>query len=92
MIRSFKHKGLEAFFRTGSKAGIQPGHAPKLNRLLRKLNAAPVAEMMDIPGARFHRLSGSLAQHCAVTVSGNWRLTFKFQDGDAYQVDYQDYH
>ncbi|MFA9216705.1 MAG: type II toxin-antitoxin system RelE/ParE family toxin [Sphingomonadaceae bacterium] len=91
MIRSFKHKGLELFFRTGSRAGIDPGHAPKLQRLLSKLNAAPVAEMMDVPGARFHHLSGVLAQHCAVNVSGNWRLTFKFQHGDAYMVDYQDY-
>lgn len=63
MIRSFKHKGLEVFFRTGSKAGIQPSHARKLARLLFKLNTASATDMMNLPGLRFHGLSGSLSQH-----------------------------
>lgn len=92
MIRSFKHKGLEAFFKTGSKAGIRPSHARKLASLLLKLNSASTVEVMDLPGLRFHGLPGPLAQHYAVAVSGNWRLTFKFQNGDAYLVDHLDYH
>ena len=92
MIRSFKHKGLEAFFRTGSKAGIQPSHAPKLTRILAALEFCQDLREMNAPGWNLHQLSGSLAQHFAVTVSGNWRVTFKFQNGGADLVDYQDYH
>ena len=92
MIRRFEHKGLQAFFETGSKAGIQPHHAPKLARLLARLHAAKVPEDMNLPGWRLHPLVGSLAGHYSVFVNGNWRLTFRFDDGDAVLVDYQDYH
>ena len=92
MIRRFEHKGLQAFFETGSKAGIQPHHAPKLARLLARLHAAKVPEDMNVPGWRLHPLVGSLAGHYSVFVNGNWRLTFRFDDGDAVLVDYQDYH
>ncbi len=92
MIRSFKHKGLEAFFSTGSKAGIQPSHAARLSRQLQQLDVCLAVEEMDMPGWKFHALSGRLVRHCAVAVSGNWRLTFKFENGDAFLVDYQDYH
>ncbi len=92
MIKSFEHKGLQAFFETGSKAGIQPHHAPKLARLLARLHAAKVPEDMNVPGWRLHPLVGSLAGHYSVFVNGNWRLTFRFDDGDAVLVDYQDYH
>lgn len=92
MIKSFEHKGLQAFFEAGNKAGIQPHHAPKLARLLARLHAAKVPEDMNVPGWRLHPLVGSLAGHYSVFVNGNWRLTFRFDDGDAVLVDYQDYH
>ena len=92
MIKSFEHKGLQAFFETGNKASIQPHHAPKLARLLARLHAAKVPEDMNVPGWRLHPLVGSLAGHYSVFVNGNWRLTFRFDDGDAVLVDYQDYH
>lgn len=92
MIKRFEHKGLQAFFETGSKAGIQPHHAPKLARLLARLHAAKVPEDMNVPGWRLHPLVGNLAGHHSVFVNGNWRLTFRFDDGDAVLVDYQDDH
>ncbi len=92
MIRSFVHKGIEAFFRKGSKAGIQAAHAGRLSRQLAQLNQAQAPRDMNLPGWRLHELSGKLAGHWSVTVSGNWRLTFRFEDGDAILADYQDYH
>lgn len=92
MIKSFRHKGLEAFFLTGSRAGIDPAHAPRLGRLLAALDAVDCPEQMNRPGWRLHRLAGGLRDHWAVSVNGNWRLTFTFDDKDAILVDYQDYH
>jgi proteic killer suppression protein len=92
MIRSFRHKGVERFFRTGSKAGIQAAHAPRLARQLAALEVAKEPQDMNIPGWALHALKGSLAGHLSVSVNGNWRLTFKFEDGDTVLVDYQDYH
>lgn len=92
MIRSFKHKGIERFFKTGSKAGIQARHAPKLARQLRQLNDARRPQDMDIPGWKLHPLEGGLAGHWSVWVNGNWRLCFAFDGEDAILVDYDDYH
>jgi len=92
MIKSFEHKGLQAFFETGSKVGIQPHHAPKLARQLARLHAARAPEDMNLPGWRLHPLAGGLAGHYSVTVNGNWRLTFRFEGDGAVLVDYQDYH
>ncbi|MCB1961101.1 MAG: type II toxin-antitoxin system RelE/ParE family toxin [Rhodocyclaceae bacterium] len=92
MIKGFLHKGLKAFFETGSKAGIQAQHAPKLARQLARLDAAQAPEDMNLPGWRLHLLTGNLAGHWSVTVNGNWRLTFRFEGEDAVLVDYQDYH
>jgi toxin HigB-1 len=92
VIRSFRHKGLAAFFASGSKAGINPSHASRLSRQLARLDRANGPFDMDVPGWSLHSLAGSLAGHSAVAVSGNWRLTFAFKDGDAVLVDYQDYH
>jgi len=83
---------LQTFFETGSKAGIQPSHAAKITRLLARLDAAKTAEDMDVHGWKLHALTGKLAHHHAVTVSGNWRLTFTFEKEHAVLVDYQDYH
>ena len=92
MIKSFAHKGIRAFFETGSKAGIQAAHAPRLRLQLAALNRAKAPTDMGVPGWKLHPLKGDLAGHWAVTVSGNWRITFRFENGDALLVDYQDYH
>jgi proteic killer suppression protein len=92
MIKSFQHKGLQVFFETGSKAGIQPHHAQRLARQLRRLDEAANSADMNIPGWKLHPLGGDLAEHYAVWVNGNWRLTFTFEGSDAVLVDYQDYH
>ena len=92
MIKSFRHKGLEAFFKTGSKAGIQPHHAGRLRVMLTLLDSAKRPEDMNAPGWRLHPLTGELAGHWAVTVNGNWRLIFAFEGDDAELVDYLDYH
>ncbi|WP_430010303.1 type II toxin-antitoxin system RelE/ParE family toxin [Methylophaga lonarensis] len=92
MIKSFKHKGLEKFFTTGSKAGIQAKHAEKLADRLAFLHAAADIDDMDKPGYRLHALEGNLKGQWAVNVSGNWRIVFEFKDGDAYIVNYEDYH
>jgi proteic killer suppression protein len=93
LIRSFRYKGLEKFFRTGSRSGIQPQHAPRLRRQLFALdNARRPDEDMSAPGWRLHPLRGELQGHWSVAVSGNWRLTFAFAGDDAVLVDYQDYH
>lgn len=92
MIKSFKHKGLEEFFYTGSKKGIKPEHANRLERILDRLNAASEIKDMNYPGSFLHQLSGDKKEFYAVKVSGNWRIFFQFIDGDAYVVDYDDYH
>jgi proteic killer suppression protein len=92
MIRSFNHKGLEKFFKTGSRAGIQPAHAKKLSQQLVFLNEAKSAADMNLPGWALHALAGELAGHWAIKVNGNWRMTFRFEDSNAILVDYRDYH
>ena len=92
MIKSFKHKGLEEFFYTGSKKGIRPEHANRIERILDRLNAANEIKDMNYPGSFLHELSGDKKSIYAVRVSGNWRIFLKFIDGDAYVVDYDDYH
>ena len=92
MIRSFGHKGLQEFFETGSKKGIIPEHASKLGRILDRLDASESAEDMKLPGFQFHPLLGKDKGRFAVSVNGNWRVTFEFSEKDAYVVDYEDYH
>ncbi|MEQ8260978.1 MAG: type II toxin-antitoxin system RelE/ParE family toxin [Alcanivorax sp.] len=92
MIRSFKHKGLARFFSSGSTAGIQAAHAKRLRLILGRLHAASEPKDMSLPGLRLHKLTGSRAGIWSVTVSGNWRVTFRFKDGDAEVVNYEDYH
>jgi len=92
MIRSFKHKGLERFFLKGSKSGIQAKHASKLRLILGRLNSSTGPYDMDLPGLFLHSLSGSKNDIWSVRVSGNWRVTYRFIDGDAEIVNYEDYH
>ncbi len=92
MIKSFKHKGLQSFFETGSKKGIQAKHANKLRMQLAALNTAHDIEDMNLPGYRLHQLKGQKKDIWSITVNGNWRITFEFIHGDAYIVNYEDYH
>lgn len=92
MIRSFKHKGLAKFFKSGSTAGIQAAHASKLRLILGRLNVSIAPEDMDLPGLRLHELTGNRSGIWSVTVSGNWRVTFRFEGEDAEVVNYEDYH
>ena len=92
MIKSFRHKGLRALFETGSVAGVQPGHAAKLRMQLAALDSAQSIDDMSIPGFRLHPLKGTMSGRWSITVSGNWRITFEFRDGNAYVLDYEDYH
>jgi proteic killer suppression protein len=92
MIRSFTHKGLRRFFESGNTVGIQSAHAGKLRLILGRLNAAAGPQDMNLPGLRLHKLSGNRAGTWAVDVSGNWRITFRFDRSDAEAVNYEDYH
>jgi len=92
MIQSFRHKGLRRFYESGSLAGIQPQHAKRLRMQLVALDSAQVVEDMDIPGFRLHPLKGADRGRWSIWVNGNWRLTFEFRDGQAYVLDYEDYH
>lgn len=84
--------GLGRFFETGSASGVQASHAKRLRLQLGALDTAQGIEDMDVPGFRLHPLKGEMRGRCAISVSGNWRLTFEFQDGNAYVLDYEDYH
>lgn len=92
MIVSCTHKGLERYFRTGSKSGIQPVHAARLTLILSLLDVAQSADDMNVPGFGLHPLKGDMKGYFAVKVSGNWRLIFKQNGDDMELVDYLDYH
>lgn len=92
MIKSFAHKGLERFFATGGQAGVQAIHAKRLRLILSLLNDARTLADLDAPALKLHGLKGDRAGFWAVTVQANWRIIFRFEDGDVYVVDYLDYH
>jgi toxin HigB-1 len=92
VIRSFRHKGLAKFFASESRAGIQAAHAERLRLILAALNAAVTPGDMGLPGLRLHPLKGRRGGSWSVTVSCNWRITFRFSGKDAVDVDYEDYH
>ena len=92
MIRSFRHKGLERYFLKGTKSGIQVVHAPRLRLILARLNASTAPRDMDLPGLHLHQLRGKYRGRWSVRISGNWRVTFKFDGPDVADVDYEDYH
>jgi len=92
VIKSFRHDGLERFYKYGSKAGINPAHATKLKYQMAVLNRATSASGTNLPGWNLHPPQKELTGHWAVKVNGNWRLTFKFEGPDAVLVDYRDYH
>lgn len=94
MIKSFKHKGLELFYKNGSLRGIQAIHATRLRLILNRLNLMTEIKDLDIPSLRLHRLKGDMSNLWSLTVQANWRITFEFDEKDenVYVVDYQDYH
>ena len=92
MIQNFKHKGLKQLFESGIAKGVNPKHAKRLMNILALLETAETTDDMDLPGLKLHQLKGKRKETWAVTVSGNWRTTFKIQNGDALDIDYEDYH
>ena len=92
MIKQFWHKGLREYYETGNMRGINPEHAFKLARILDRLDASVRPSDMNLPGYRLHQLSGQEKGTWSVRVSGNWRVTFKFEGEDATGIDYLDYH
>lgn len=92
MIISFAHKGLERFYRTGNAAGVQPQHAARLRLILSNLDQAARPSDMDMPGLRLRALKGTRSGTWSVSVSGNWRVTFRFVGTDAELINYEDYH
>ena len=92
MIQTFRHKGLRKLFETGSAAGVLSSHAKRLRLQLSALDTAHVIDDMDVPGFGLHPLKGPMRGRWAISVNGNWRITFEFKDGNAYVWDYEDYH
>ncbi|MFQ5765973.1 MAG: type II toxin-antitoxin system RelE/ParE family toxin [Rhodospirillales bacterium] len=92
MIKRFRHKGLKALFEAGSARGLRPAHVKRLRLILARLDASQSLRDMDLPGLRLHPLKGRLKGHFAVTISGSWRVTFRFDGPDAVNVNYLDYH
>jgi proteic killer suppression protein len=92
MIKSFRHLGLQRFFTKGTKAGIPAKHEKRIRLLLARLHVSTCPKDMDLPGLRLHPLKGKRKGTWAVSVSGNWRITFQFDGTDVTDVDYEDYH
>ena len=92
MIKSFKYKGLEKFYESGSTRGIQSNHTKKLRMQLAALESAHSIDDIDVPGYRLHQLTGDRKGIWTITVNANWRLTFEFEDGNVYILNYEDYH
>jgi len=92
MIKSFRHKDLRSLFESGKVAGVKASHVKRLRMQLAALDTAQVIDDMDIPGFRLHALKGEMRGRWSITVNGNWRLTFEFEDGNAHILDYEDYH
>jgi toxin HigB-1 len=92
MIKTIKHKGLSRFYSRGDLSGIQPHHAKRLQLILARLEASICPEDMELPGLRLHKLKGQLKNFYSVTVLSNWRIIFRFEGNNAYDIDYLDYH
>ena len=92
MIQRFKHKGLKRLFESGISSGVDPQYATRIWKILALLETAETLEDMDLPGLGLHQLKGNRKGTWAVKVSGNWRITFKIQNGDVFDVNYEDYH
>jgi len=92
MIKSFKHKGMKKLFDTGNTSGVNPQHIERLRKILALLETSETIDDMDLPGLNLHNLKGKRKNTLAMKVSGNWRVTFQFKNGDIFEVNYEDYH
>ncbi len=92
MIRDFRHRGLKQLFESGISVGVNPQHVPRLRRILALLETAETLHDMDLAGLNLHELKGERKGTWSVKVSGNWRVTFKIKQGDAIDINYEDYH
>jgi proteic killer suppression protein len=92
MIQNFKHKGLKKLFEKGNSSGVSANHLKRLKLILSLLETAETVEDMDLPGLDLHELKGNRKGVISLKVSGNWRVTFKLENGDAFDVNYEDYH
>jgi len=92
MIQNFKHKGLKKLFEKGNGSGVSANHMKRLKFILALLETAETVEDMDLPGLDLHELRGNRKSSWALKVSGNWRVTFRLENGDAFDVNYEDYH
>jgi proteic killer suppression protein len=92
MILNFKHKGLKKLYATGNRQGVNPEHAARLRLILARLDASQSPWDMNLPGMKLHAMKGDYQGYWTVTVSGNWRVIFRFEGQDATDVDYLDYH
>ena len=92
MIKSVRHKGLKKLFEDGNRSGIRADQVERIENILSLLSIAEKLKDLDLPSLRLHALKGDLKGFHAVTVRANWRLVFRFEDGDCYDVDLVDYH
>nr|WP_239480676.1 type II toxin-antitoxin system RelE/ParE family toxin [Parashewanella hymeniacidonis] len=92
VIKSFRHKGLKRYFETGNKSGIQAKHERKIRMQLAAIDTAIEIDDLNLPGFKLHPLKGNRDGIWSITVNGNWRITFEFIDGNAYILNYEDYH
>jgi toxin HigB-1 len=92
VIQSFRHRGLKRFYEKDERRGLRADYLDKIARILARLDEADAPGKMDLPGFRLHPLKGNLEGFWAMSVSGNWRIVFRFDDGHAYDVDLTDYH
>ena len=92
MIRSFLHKGLQSYFESGSTAGMPAAHAKNIGLRVQMIDNAETIQQLNLQSLRLHQLKGDRAGIWSVRVTGNWRITFRFEDGDAYILNYEDYH
>jgi proteic killer suppression protein len=92
MIKSFSHKGLKKLFETGHTSGVNPQHSDRLRKILALLETSEAIDDMDLPGLRLHKLKGRRKETFSIRITGNWRVTFKFENGDILDVHYEDYH
>jgi proteic killer suppression protein len=92
VILSFRNRALQRFWQGSDRKGLNPQHISKIDRILRSLGGTNSVEDMAVPGFRLHKLAGYSPERWSVWVNANWRITFSFVDGDAFDVDYEDYH
>jgi len=92
VIQNFRHKGLKRLFESGNTSGVDPQHAARMRKILALLETAETLQDMDLPGLDLHPLRGDRKGTWAVKISGNWRMTFRMKNGDAFDLDYEDYH